>query len=110
MVARNRDRIGAAFRRLGVKPILGGGQIPHLDKYQIKMLQDLYPVRLLEPGEAVDAYRHYCGAAALVQLLADFSDRADITDDPQEVDEVLDAEAVGRAIAMAHNGTTYEED
>jgi hypothetical protein len=104
------DRVEAAARRLGVR-IKDNTQkvaLPSLSVAQVRRLLDLYPVRLLEPGESVDAYRHYCGAAALVQLLA-ASCKSEEGVSLELEDEELTAEAVGRAIA-ARNGTEYIED
>jgi hypothetical protein len=81
--------------------------IPRLPTAAIAALEELWPVRLIAPGEDVDAYREHCGAARLVQLLKSYSKEPS---DPDWLDEEdLDAEAIGRAIAAA-NGTTYRGD
>jgi hypothetical protein len=102
------ERIIAARRRLGIgmaqgqKPL----SLPRLSPGQIDALEKVYPVRLLKAGESVDSYRHYCGAADLVQQLKEVSQpiEGDMGDD-----EELDIEAVGLAIAQA-NGTLPTEE
>lgn len=103
------DRVEAAARRLGIRikdSTEKANDLPRLSSAQVRRLMQIYPVRLLEPGENVDAYRHYCGAANLVQQLAQVC----TSEDPSESEEeILTAEAVGRAIA-ARNGTEYIEE
>ena len=104
------SRFEAAAKRLGVK--LGEGQrpvpLPRLTTGQIAALENAYPVRLLRVGESVEAYRHYCGAADLVQQLKELASPVEGTVADAD-EEHLDEEAVGRAIAQA-NGTSYSEE
>lgn len=97
------NRLEAAARRLGVQ--LAPGQkltpLPRLSEGQIAALEAAYPVRLLKVGESVEAYRHYCGAADLVQQLKSIAGPIEGTL-AEDDEEWLDEEAVGRAIA-AHN-------
>ena len=99
------SRLHAAAARLGIR--VADGQkdfvLPVLSAAQLERLEQCFPMRLLEPGESVDAYRHYCGAAQLVQELKLLA-----KGDADEEDD-LDLDEVGEAIAKA-NGTTYVKE
>lgn len=103
----SQGRVEALVRRLGIriKDSTKKVPLPRLSVGQVRRLQALFPVRLLEPGEDVDAYRHYCGAAMLVAELAAVCEPPEgaILDDD---DEELTEEAV-QAHLNKQNGTAY---
>ena len=90
MIGRNR-----LARKLGLTHPLTVINMPSIPRAALEALKAVYPVRLMRPGEDVDSYRHYCGAAQLVQDL-DEAMKADHPDDNGKYEEDLDIEEVAQ--------------
>lgn len=56
-------------RRRLPKGVVDLPPIPTFTRAQVEALEARFPVRMLEPDDDIEVYRHYAGAAALVQLI-----------------------------------------